>query len=164
MFTTLPTLGIAATAIVALLVARRNARKRAAGAGAILLCGIQGVAYYAGVSDMPGAYKPGFGIALVGGLLLSAVALPIVSRLVGGTSGRSDPLLELSVRAIAVSGAAVMVIGMMVDFNNGGPAPRHAHAGSVFSGNNFERWDLLVIAAVAALAGRTLGQASAGPA
>ena len=152
-FTTLPTLGIAATAIVALLVAQRNARSRAACAGAILLCGLQGVALYAGVLAVPTGHRPGFAVALVGGLLLGAVALPIVSRLVGGASGPSDPPLELSVRATAVMGAAVMVIGMVVDFNNGGPAPEHVHVGSVFDGNHVERWDLLVIAAVAAAIG-----------
>jgi len=42
---------------------------------------------------------------------------------------------------------------MVVDFNNGGPAPEHVHVGSVFDGNHVERWDLLVIAAVAAAIG-----------
>ena len=75
--------------------------------------------------------------------------LPTVSRLVAGAS-KSDPPLEPSVRATAVLGAAVMVIGMMVDFNNGGPAPEHRYAGAVFDANHPERWDLLAIAVVAA--------------
>jgi hypothetical protein len=152
-FTSLPTLGIAATAIVALLVAQRNVRSRAACAGAILLCGLQGVALYTGILAAPARNRPGFAVALVGGLLLGAVALPIVSRLVGGASCSSDPPLARSIRATAVLGAAVMVIGMVVDFNNGGPAPAHAHTSSVFDGNHVERWDLLVIAAVAAAIG-----------
>jgi TIR domain len=152
-FTTLPALGIAATAIVALLVAQRNARSRAACAGAILLCGLQGVALYAGVLAKPSGHKPGFAVPLIGGLLLGAVALPIVSRLVGGASGPSGPPLQLLVRATAVLGAVVMVLGMVVNFNNGGRAPEHVGAGSVFDKNAFERWDLLVIAAVAAAIG-----------
>ena len=152
-FTTLPTLGIAATAIVALLVAQRSTRKRAVCAGAILLCGLQGVALYAGVLAAPKGGKPGFAIALVGGLILAAVALTIAARLIGRASGQSEPRLEPWIRAIAVLGAAVMVIGMMVDFNNGGPAPRHLHAGAVFDRVHAERWDLLVIAAVAASIG-----------
>jgi hypothetical protein len=152
-FTTLPTVGIAATAIVALIVAQRNARNRAACAGAILLCGLQGAALYAGVRDAPGGDRPGFAVALLGGLLLGAVAIPIVSRLVRGALGPSDPLGELSVRAPAVLGAAVMVIGMMVNFNNGGPPENPMHVGSALDGNHPERWDLLVIAAVAAAIG-----------
>ena len=149
-FTTLPTLGIAATAIVALRVAQRNTHKRAACAGAILLCGVQAVVLYAGVLAWRGGNSAGFGVAVIGGLLLVAVMLPIVFRLFGAASEPSDPPLELSVRATAVVGAAVMVIGMMVDFNNGGPAPEHRFAGAVFDANHPERWDLLAIAVVAA--------------
>jgi hypothetical protein len=149
-FTTLPTLGIAATAIVALLVAQRSSRNRAACAGAILLCGAQGAVLYAGVLAWRGGSSTGFGVAVVGGLLLCTVMLPIVSRLVIGASEPSDPVLEPWVRAAAVLGAAVMVIGMMVDFNNGGPAPAHRHAGAVFEASHPERWDLLAIAVVAA--------------
>jgi SulP family sulfate permease len=152
-FTTLPTLGIAATAIVALLIARRSAHSRSACAGAILLCGLQGVALYAGVLASPGGDRPGFALALVGGLLLGAVVLPIVAQFVRDASGRSDHGPQLSVRAIAVLGAVVMVIGMVVNFNNGGPAPARAHMGSVFDGDHTQRWDLLLIAAVAALIG-----------
>jgi len=149
-FTTLPTLGIAATAIVALLVAQRSSRNRAACAGAILLCGVQGVVLYAAVLAWRGGSSAGFGVAVLGGLLLCAVILPIVLRLVVGASERSDPVLEPWVRAIAVLGAVVMVIGMMIDFNNGGPAPEHRHAGAVFEASHPERWDLLAIAVVAA--------------
>jgi len=148
-FTTLPTLGIAAIAIVALLVAQRNARKRAASVGAILLCGLQGVALYAGVLGAHGGNSAGFAVPLVGGLLLGVVVLPIVSRLVGGSGA---PPLARSVRATALLGAAVTVIGMLVDFNGGGPAPAHTHAASVFDGFG-ERWDLLAIAVVAAAIG-----------
>jgi hypothetical protein len=148
-FTTLPTLGIAATAIVALLVAQRSGRNRAACAGAILLCGVQGVVLYAAVLAWRGGSSAGFGVAVVGGLLLCAVMLPIVSRLVAASEA-SDPVLELWVRATAVLGAVVMVIAMMVDFNNGGPAPDHRHAGAVFEASHPERWDLLAIAVVAA--------------
>ncbi len=150
-FTTPKVLGIAATAIVALLVAQRNAGSRAACAGAILLCGLQGVALYAGVLATPLGQKPGFAVALIGGLLLGAVALPIVSRLVGGASGPSGPPLPLLVRATAVLGAVVMLLGMVVNFNDGDP--EHVGAKSVFDENAFERWDLLLIAAVAAAIG-----------
>jgi hypothetical protein len=152
-FTTLPTLGIVATALAALFIAQGRARSRAACAGAILLCGLQGIALYAGVLSAPSGHRPGFAVALFGGLLLVAVALPTVSRLVEGASGSSDPPLELSARVTAVLGAAVMVVGMMVNFNNGGPAPEHLYMGSVFDGSHPERWDLLLIAAVAAAIG-----------
>jgi hypothetical protein len=61
-------------------------------------------------------------------------------------------LLERWVRASAVLGAAVMIIGMLVQFNNGGHAPTHPHAASVFDGSA-ERWDLLAIVVVAAAIG-----------
>lgn len=152
-FTTLPTLGIVVTAIVALVVVRRKAATRAAFAGLILLLGLQGAAFYAGVLAVPAWKATGFGIALVGGLLLVAVALPLVARLVRAGSGPPDRSLGLAVRATAVVGAAVMVVGMAVDFNNGGPAPEHRYAGSVLDGNRVEQWDLLLIATAAAAIG-----------
>jgi TIR domain len=149
-FTTLPTLGIAATAFVAWLVSRRNPQSHAACAGAILLCGLQGVALYAGV--LAADHRSGFAIALVGSLVLCAVALPVVSRFAGGASDRFSPPLGLATRTTAVLGVVVMVSGMIVDFNNGGPAPEHVNAASVLGGRP-ERWDLLVIAGVAVIIG-----------
>jgi hypothetical protein len=148
-FTTLPTLGIAATAIVALAVARGN-RSRAASAAAILVCGLQGAVLYIGVLTARSGHRPGFAVAVAGGLLLCAAVLPIVTRLVGAAAGPSEPPLDLWVRVAAVLGAAVMVVGMAVNFNNGGPPPDHVHRGAVFAAAHPERWDLLLVAVVAA--------------
>jgi TIR domain len=152
-FTTLPTLGIVVTALAALFIAQGRARSRAACGGAILLCGLQGFVLYAGILAAPSGKRTGFAVAAVGGLLLVAVALPTVYRLVEHASRPSDPPLEISARATAVLGAAVMVLGMTVNFNNGGPGPEHVHMGSVFEGSHPERWDLLLIASVAAAFG-----------
>lgn len=148
-FQTIPTLGIAVTAIVALLVAQRRAGSRAACAGAIMLCGLQGVALYACVLASPQGHEPEFLVALFGGVLLGAVPIPILSRLVGASSSASE-LLGRFTRATAVVGALVTVIAMAIAFNNGGA--EGVNAASVFDGY-VERWDLLFIAAVAATIG-----------
>jgi len=71
LFTSLPTVGVAAVAVAGLLLARRRDRLPFA-AGLVLAAGLLGTALYGGVLVAPQGHAAGFVLPLVGGLLVLA--------------------------------------------------------------------------------------------
>ncbi len=149
-FTTLPTLTLGVSALVALLVARRDSRSRIASTGAIPVWGLQGFALYAAILANEDA--SGFAVAMLGGLLIVIAMLPALRRLLSGRPASSDLVLPIPVRVAAVLGAGVMLAGMVADFNGGGAEPPRVNISSVL-GDRVERWDILVVVAIATAIG-----------
>ncbi len=149
-FTTLPTLTLGVSTLVAVLVARRDSRSRIASTGAIPVWGLQGFALYAAILANEDA--SGFAVAMFGGLLIVVAMLPALRRLLSGVPASSDMPLPIPIRVTAVLGAGVMFAGMVADFNGGGTDPPHVNISSVL-GDRVERWDLLVVVAIATAIG-----------
>jgi hypothetical protein len=165
-FTTLPTVAIAVAALAGLVLAgsRRPQGPQWLGTGLLLGAGLQGAAVYLGRLISPEGWKGwkvGFMLAVLGGLTLIAVGLWSYRELTRVTRpGLDDPSLDLSVRLGAVAGAALIVIGMVVNFNGGGSDGREE--GSIFSKGDLHRWDFLAVVTVllaVALVSRRMGPA-----
>lgn len=150
-FTTLPTVGIAVTGLAGALIARRTGNRHAFGVGFLAAAGLQGTALYAGVLSSPAGHELGFALPLLGGLaVVSAAAWPL-SKLLRKTRRHTGRRLGMATNVGAVGGATIMLVGMVLNFNDGGPAPEHRYADPVLNGHHVERWDLLLIALLALL-------------